>query len=159
MADEYWALGDNPVLWDTATLGSSLTGITFYLGGYTAETKGTLFNGFKQSTVNSKKYLYAIIADSSNWVAIGSKSTGSFSYVNEVNRAITVHSIEPGSTAYEWMKSATGGKGVKYDFMQSLSKLNSTEYNKLITSSDITTKITAKANGYAPNSNTVTWRK
>lgn len=159
MADEYWALGDNPVLWDTATLGSSLTGITFYLGGYTSETKGTLFNGFRQSTVNSEKYLYAIIAVNGNLVAIGSKSTGSFSYVNEVNRAITVHSIEPGSTAYEWMKSATGGKGVKYDFMQSLSKLNSTEYNKLITSSDITTKITAKANGYAPNSNTVTWRK
>lgn len=159
MADEYWALGDNPVLWDTATLGSSLTGITFYLGGCTSETKGTLFNGFRQSTVNSKKYLYAIIADSGNLVAIGSKSTGSFSYVNEVNRAITVHSIEPGSTAYEWMKSATGGKGVKYDFVQRLSKLNSTEYNKLITSSDITTKITAKANGYAPNSNTVTWRK
>ena len=159
MAYEYWALGDNPVLWDTATLGSSLTGITFYLGGNTAETKGTLFNGFKQTTINSIQYLCAIIADSGNLVAIGSKSTGSFSCVNEANRAITVHSIEPGSTAYEWMKSATGGKGIKYDFMQDLARLNPTNYKKLYTSQDITTKITAKANGYAPNSNTVTWIK
>lgn len=159
MAYEYWALGDNPVLWDTATLGSSLTGITFYLSGGTAENKGRLFNGFQQTTINSIQHLYAIIADSGHLVEIGSKSNGSFSCVDEAIRAIAVHSIEPGSTAYEWMKSATGGKGIKYDFMQSLLILNPTNYKKLYTSQDITTKITAKADGYAPNSNTVTWIK
>lgn len=161
MADEYWALGDNPAFWDTATLGSSLTGITFYLGGSTAETKGTLFNGFRQSTVNSTKYIYAIIAVSGNLVSIGSKipSSNVFKFSNPTYRVITVRSIDNGSPAYDWLKSATGGKGVKYDFMQRLSELNPTEYKKLSTSSDSTTKITAKANGYAPNSNTVTWFK
>lgn len=153
MADEYWALGDNPVLWDTATLGSSLTGITFSIGSsqYT-------YNKFTQFTSGGTIYL-RVDGDDSTRLTIGSKSTASFSYVDEANRAITVHSIEPGSTAYEWMKSATGGKGVKYDFMQDLARLNLTNYQKLYASQDITTKITAKANGYAPNSNTVTWRK
>lgn len=158
MANEYWALGDNPAFWDTATLGSSLTGITFFLGGH---NPGTLFDGFRQDTVNGKTYLYAIIADNNNLVAIGSKlhSSNAFKFQNPTYRVITVHSIDSGSPAYDWLKSATGGKGVKYDFMQRLSELNSTEYEKLSTSSDCTTKITAKANGYAPNSNTVTWRK
>lgn len=155
MADEYWALGDNPVLWDTATLGNALTGITFSIAGH----PGTVYNGFSQYTYKGTTALRANVANSTEIWEIGSKSTGSFSYVYEANRVITVHSIEPGSTAYEWMKSATGGKGVKYDFMQYLGSLNPTNYSKLYTSSDITTKITAKANGYAPNSNTVTWRE
>lgn len=155
MSDEYWALGDNPAFWDTATLGNALTGITFSIAGH----PGTVYNGFSQYTYNGTTALRANVANSTEIWKIGSKSTGSFSYVYEANRVITVHSIEPGSTAYEWMKSATGGKGVKYDFMQYLGSLNPTNYSKLYTSSDITTKITAKANGYAPNSNTVTWRK
>lgn len=153
MAYEYWALGDNPVLWDTATLGSSLTGITFSIG-----SSQDTYSKFTQVTSDGTIYLRAD-GDNSTRRTIGSKSTGSFRYVNEANRAITVHSIEPGSTAYEWIKSATGGKGIKYDFMQALAILNPTNYKKLYTSQDITTKITAKANGYAPNSNTVTWIK
>lgn len=155
MADEYWALGDNPAFWDTATFGNALIGITFSIGGH----PGTVYNGFSQATYNGVTSLNATAANSTEIWKIGSKATGSFSYVYEINRVIIVHSIEPGSTAYEWMKSATGGKGVKYDFMQYLGSLNPTNYQKLYTSSDITTKITAKANGYAPNSNTVTWRK
>ena len=158
MADEYWALGDNPAFWDTDTLGSDLTGITFFLAG---TTSGTLYDGFRQSLVNGITYLYATIADSNNVFAIGSKipSSNAFKFQSLTYRVITVRSIDSGSPAYDWLKSATGGKGVKYDFMQRLSELNSTEYGKLSTSSDSTTKITAKANGYAPNSNTVTWRK
>lgn len=155
MADEYWALGDDPAFWDTATLGDALTGITFSIAG----NPGTVYNGFAQATYNGATHLRATAANSAAIWEIGKKSTGSFSYTYQSNRVITVHSIEPGSTAYEWMKSATGGKGVKYDFMQYLASLNPTNYKKLYTSSDITTKITAKANGYAPNSNTVTWRK
>lgn len=155
MADEYWALGDDPAFWDTATLGNALTGITFSI----AANPGTVYNGFAQATSNGKTYLRATVANSTAVWGIGTKSNGSFSYTYQANRVITVHSIEPGSTAYEWMKSATGGKGVKYDFMQYLASLNPTNYSKLSTGSDSTTKITAKANGYAPNSNTVTWRK
>lgn len=153
MADEYWALGDNPVLWDTATLGSSLTGITFSIG-----SSQDTYSKFTQFTSGGTIYLRA---DGDNTRrTIGSKpATGVFSYEKQYGRVITIHSIESGSTAYEWIKSATGGKGVKYDFMQDLASLNLTNYQKLSTGSDSTTKITAKANGYAPNSNTVTWRK
>nr|DAG38879.1 MAG TPA: hypothetical protein [Caudoviricetes sp.] len=156
MADEYWALGDSPTFWDTDTLGTNLTGITFLLGG---ATSGTLYNGFKQTTANGKTYLYATYAVGDNVTYIGGTAAGSFSFTHPFYRAITVRSIDSGSPAYDWLKSATGGKGVKYDFMQKLSELNSTEYGKLSTSSDCTTKITAKANGYAPNSNTATWQK
>lgn len=154
MADEYWALGDNPVLWDTATLGSSLTGITFSIGSsqYT-------YSKFTQFTSGGTIYLRAD-GDDSTRRAIGSKpANGVFSYEYQYARVITIHSIESGSTAYEWIKSATGGKGVKYDFMQDLASLNLNNYQTLSTGANITTKITAKANGYAPNSNTVTWRK
>lgn len=154
MADEYWALGDNPVLWDTATLGSSLTGITFSIG-----SSQDTYSKFTQFTSGGTIYLRAD-GDNSTRRAIGSKpATGVFSYEYQYGRVITIHSIESGSTAYEWIKSATGGKGVKYDFMQDLVSLNLTNYQKLSTGSDSTTKITAKANGYAPNSNTATWRK
>lgn len=154
MADEYWALGDNPVLWDTATLGSSLTGITFSIG-----SSQDTYSKFTQFTSGGTIYLRAD-GDNNTRRTIGSKpATGVFSYEKQYGRVITIHSIESGSTAYEWIKSATGGKGVKYDFMQDLASLNSTNYQKLSTGSDSTTKITAKANGYAPNSNTATWRK
>jgi hypothetical protein len=154
MADEYWALGDNPVLWDTATLGSSLTGITFSIG-----SSQDTYSKFTQFTSGGTIYLRAD-SDNNTRRTIGSKpATGVFSYEKQYGRVITIHSIESGSTAYEWIKSATGGKGVKYDFMQDLASLNLTNYQKLSTGSDSTTKITAKANGYAPNSNTATWRK
>lgn len=154
MADEYWALGDNPVLWDTATLGSSLTGITFSIG-----SSQDTYSKFTQYTSGGTIYLRAD-GDNNTRRTIGSKpATGVFSYEKQYGRVITIHSIESGSTAYEWIKSATGGKGVKYDFMQDLASLNLTNYQKLSTGSDSTTKITAKANGYAPNSNTATWRK
>lgn len=154
MADEYWALGDNPVLWDTATLGSSLTGITFSIG-----SSQDTYSKFTQFTSGGTIYLRAD-GDNNTRRTIGSKpATGVFSYEKQYGRVITIHSIESGSTAYEWIKSATGGKGVKYDFMQDLASLNLTNYQKLSTGSDSTTKITAKANGYAPNSNTATWRK
>lgn len=154
MADEYWALGDNPVLWDTATLGSSLTGITFSIS-----SSQDTYSKFTQFTSGGTIYLRAD-GDNNTRRTIGSKpATGVFSYEKQYGRVITIHSIESGSTAYEWIKSATGGKGVKYDFMQDLASLNLTNYQKLSTGSDSTTKITAKANGYAPNSNTATWRK
>ena len=155
MADEYWALGDNPVLWDTATLGSSLTGITFSIG-----SSQDTYSKFTQFTSGGTIYLRADGDNNSTRRIIGSKpATGVFSYAKQYGRVITIHSIESGSTAYEWIKSATGGKGVKYDFMQDLASFNLTNYQKLSTGSDSTTKITAKANGYAPNSNTATWRK
>lgn len=155
MADEYWALGDDPAFWDKTTLGGTLTGITFSIGS----NPGTVYKKFTQITSTDSIRL-RVDGDTNLIIAVKSLITGVFSYTGgQSTRAITVHSIEPGSTAYEWMKSATGGKGVKYDFMQDLASLNPTNYSKLSTSSDSTTKITAKANGYAPNSNTATWRK
>lgn len=154
MADEYWALGDNPALWDTATLGESLTGITFSIANVQH-----IYNKFTQFTRNGTIFLRAD-GDNSTNLSVGSKPANDvFSYVAQWSRVITIHSIEPGSTAYEWIKSATGGKGVKYDFMQDLVSLNLTNYQNLYEGSEITTQITAKANGYAPNSNTVTWFK
>lgn len=156
MADEYWALGDNPAFWDTATLGSSLTGITFSIGTVTKDT----YTKLTQSTENGTIYFRAENENSGNRYFIGSKPANSvFSYEYQYNRVITIHSIESGSTAYEWIKSATGGKGVKYDFIQNLASLNVTNYQALSRGANITTTITAKANGYAPNSNTVTWMK
>jgi hypothetical protein len=154
MADEYWALGDNPAFWDTDTLGESLTGITFSIGN-----RQDTYSKFTPDPSGGTIYLRAD-GDNNTRLTIGSKpATGVFSYVKQYYRVITIHSIESGSTAYEWIKSATGGKGVKYDFMQDLASFNLTNYQKLYTDSDSTTKITAKANGYAPNSNTATWRK
>lgn len=155
MANEYWALGDNPVLWDTATLGNSLTGITF-----SVDSNKYTYTKFIQSTENGTIKLRAQDENSGNSWLIGSKpANGVFSYDYQLERVITIHSIESGSTAYEWIKSATGGKGVKYDFIQDLYLLNPTNYQALSNGRDITTKITAKANGYAPNSNTATWFK
>lgn len=155
MADEYWALGDNPAFWDTATLGESLTGITFSIGS----TQYTYIK-FTQYTQNGITYLRADGNNSQTRNTLGEKpANGVFSYYEQWGRAIVIHSIESGSTAYEWIKSATGGKGVKYDFMQDLAKLNLTNYQNLSRGATITTKITAKANGYAPNSNTTTWEK
>ena len=154
MADEYWALGDNPAFWDKATLGESLTGITFSI----ANVKHT-YNKFTQFTSNGTTHLRAD-GDNHTRLTIGSKpANGVFSYTAQWCRVITIHSIEPGSTAYEWIKSATGGKGVKYDLMQDLVSLNLNKYQNLYSGSEVTTQITAKANGYAPNSNTVTWIK
>lgn len=154
MADEYWALGNNPVLWDTATLGESLTGITFSI----ADSKYT-YNKFTQFTQDGATHLRAD-GDNDKRRYMGSKpANGVFSYFAQYSRVITIHSIEPGSTAYEWIKSATGGKGVKYDLMKDLVSLNLNNYQNLYSGSEITTQITAKANGYAPNSNTVTWLK
>lgn len=155
MADEYWALGENPALWDKATLGESLTGITFSIGGneYT-------YTKFIQVTENGTIKLRVQDENSGRLGFIGSKpANGVFRYEFPFSRAITIYSIESGSTAYEWIKSATGGKGVKYDFIQDLYLLNSTNYDKLSQGRTITTEITAKANGYAPNSNTATWDK
>lgn len=154
MADEYWALGDNSVLWDTATLGESLTGITFSI----ASVMKT-YNKFTQFTRDGTIFLRAD-GDNNTRLTIGSKpANGVFSYNLQWSRVITIHSIEPGSTAYEWIKSATGGKGVKYDLMQDLVSLDLSKYQDLNQGSEITTIITAKANGYAPNSNTATWFK
>lgn len=156
MADEYWALGNNPAFWDTATLGESLTGITFSVGPVKTDT----YTKFTQSTENGTIYFRAEGEKSGKRYFIGSKSAnGVFSYEYQYSRVITIYSIESGSTAYEWIKSATGGKGVKYDFMQDLAHLNLTNYQTLSKGATITTKITAKANGYAPNSNTATWKK
>ena len=156
MADEYWALDDNPVLWDTATLGSSLTGITFSIGVVKTDT----YTKFTQSTENGTIYFRAENENSGKRYFIGSKpANGVFSYEYNYSRVITIHSIESGSTAYEWIKSPTGGKGVKYDFIQDLATLNLTNYQALSRGAKITTTITAKANGYAPNSNTATWYK
>lgn len=155
MADEYWALGDDPAFWDKTTFGATLTGITFSIGS----NPGTVYKKFTQITSGGTIYL-RVDGDTNLIIASKSLTTGVFGYIGgQSTRAITVHSIESGSTAYEWIKSATGGKGVKYDFIQDLATLNLTNYQALSRGRTITTKITAKANGYAPNSNTTTWDK
>lgn len=154
MADEYWALGNNSDLWDTATLGESLTGITFSI-----DSIQHTYIKFTQFTRNGTRVL-RVDSDDGTTFDIGSKpENGVFRYDKQWCRVITIHSIEPGSTAYEWIKSATGGKGVKYDLMVDLVSLNLYKYQDLNQGSEITTQITAKANGYAPNSNTATWYK
>lgn len=154
MADEYWVLGENPALWDKATLGESLTGITVSL----VASKDS-YNKFTQFIRDGTTHLIAENDNGKRYFICSKPANGDFSYFAQYDRVITIHSIEPGSTAYEWLKSATGGKGVKYDLMQDLISLNLNNYQNLYTGSEITTQITAKANGYAPNSNTVTWMK
>ena len=166
MADEYWVLGeqggnDGMLYWDTSVFRTTLFGLSF-----TFPENSTTYTIIQLDTSRKR-----IVAKSNNTpsasVHILALSSGA-GYAPPNNspaysrRLMTIKNIDTSVTngAYAWLKSATGGKGVKHDFVEDLSKLNSGRYSELSSGVDITTTITAKAGNFAPNSATSnTWRK
>lgn len=166
MADEYWVLGeqggnDGMLYWDTSVFATTLFGLSFTLqGDSTTYTIIRLDTSKKEIVVKSNNTPSAAMRVLALSRGAGYAITDNFPayYV----RLMTIKNIDTSVTngAYAWLKSATGGKGVKHDFVEDLSKLNSGRYSELSSSADITTTITAKAGNFAPNSATSnTWRK
>lgn len=167
MADEYWVLGeqggnDGMLYWDTSVFETVLLGLSFTLPGnstitYTVIQLDTRNKKILAKSNNTPSASVQVLAVSSG---AGYAPPGNFPAYHD--RLMTIKNINTSVTngAYAWLKSATGGKGVKHDFVEDLSKLNSGRYSELSSGVDITTTITAKAGNFAPNSATSnTWRK
>ena len=166
MADEYWVLGeqggnDGMLYWDTSVFGTTLLGLSFTLPEnsmtYTVIQLDTRNKRIVAKSNNTSSASVRVMALSSGAGYAPSNNLPAYS-----NRLMTIKNIDTSVTngAYAWLKSATGGKGVKHDFVEDLSKLNSGRYSELSSGVDITTTITAKAGNFAPNSATSnTWRK
>lgn len=166
MADEYWVLGeqggnDGMLYWDTSVFETTLFGLSFTLqGDSTTYTIIQLDTSRKQIVAKSNNTPSASVHVLASSSGAGYAPTGNFPAYYD--RLMTIKNIDTSVTngAYAWLKSATGGKGVKHDFVEDLSKLNSGRYSELSSGVDITTTITAKAGNFAPNSATSnTWRK
>lgn len=165
MADEYWVLGeqggnDGMLYWDTSVFATTLFGLSFTLPGdsmtYTIIQLNTRNKKIVAKSNNTSSASVCVLALSSGAGYAPPNNSPAYS------RLMTIKNIDTSVTngAYAWLKSATGGKGVKHDFVEDLSKLNSGRYSELSSDVDITTTITAKAGNFAPNSATSnTWRK
>ena len=165
MADEYWVLGeqggnDGMLYWDTSVFGTKLFGLSFTFPEnsttYTIIQLDTSRKRIVAKSNNTSSASVQVLALSSGAGYAPSNNSPAYS------RLMTIKNIDTSVTngAYPWLTRATGGKGVKHDFVEDLSKLNSGRYSELSSGVDITTTITAKAGNFAPNSATSnTWRK
>ena len=166
MADEYWVLGeqggnDGMLYWDTSVFATTLFGLSF-----TFPENSTTYTIIQLDTRNKRIVAKSNNTSSASVHILASSSGAGYAPSNNLpaynSRLMTIKNIDTSVTngAYAWLKSATGGKGVKHDFVEDLSKLNSGRYSELSSGVDITTTITAKAGNFAPNSATSnTWRK
>lgn len=162
MADEYWVLGAKEGLgrvypWSTSSLGEIISGITFTIPG-----DSTIYSGFKQTTTSSMVTIQAYSENKVLTLAAGTPSASNgISFMKQTYRLITIKSIDTSviNGAYSWIKSSLG-QGEKYDFAQSLENLNPSKYSQVLSNTNSTTTITAKAIGYASNSTTSNeWKK
>lgn len=165
MADEYWVLGeqggnDGMLYWDTSVFGTTLFGLSF-----TFPENRTTYTIIQLDTSGKRIVAKSNNTSSASVRVLALSSGAGYAPPNNspaYSRLMTIKNIDTSVTngAYAWLKSATGGKGVKHDFVEDLSKLNSGHYSELSSGVDITTTITAKAGNFAPNSATSnTWRK
>lgn len=165
MADEYWVLGeqggnDGMLYWDTSVFGTTLFGLSF-----TLPEKSTTYTIIQLDTSRKRIVAKSDNSSSASVHVLALSSGAGYAPPNNspaYSRLMTIKNIDTSVTngAYAWLKSAAGGKGVKHDFVEDLSKLNSGRYSELSSGVDITTTITAKAGNFAPNSVTSnTWRK